>query len=550
MAINYDLGSVSSYAIAVQHGFTGTIDDWVDTIKDASQVYDNLVGEIEDFANSIPLLDSTLSHNDQAANAFAVGEKIEQLKNLISAPQAASTVAEMTDTSKVYVYTGSEAGYVYGDWYYYDSTQEAWVDGGPYQSSAEGGGITSQEKSLILTLFSKAAYAEDDAGEAYDQLSALWSVYSITWAGSGYTHGNTSVAIDGGKTFSSTITASGGHTISTVTATMGGVTVQGAWNNGTVTIPNVTGDIVITVTTVQATVSSISAVYVQSGVVNEDTSLDSLKSDLVVTATYVDSTTYSVPADEYTLSGTLAIGTSTITVTYMGQTDTFTVTVTPEVIDYTIDPLDGITWYDGYIYDLSTGVFKAAAGEHCTAKFDGQNCIYHLTNSDTTNNRYFALSAWDENDNYLGYVQHGGPVFSLKKHYKYAIKVYNTATFNHDTLSFLPKDNTSTAVSQFSIRLSDYIGNISIGGSDRLELNVASVMSAAGVTADNMETTINKCNYLAIISPTGTTESFTIREFTWWFYNINTFMFKIQGVSSVAAAESWITANNPVIIFN
>ena len=74
------------------------------------------------------------------------------------------------------------------------------------------------------------------------------------------------------------------------------------------------------------TLESITATYTQSGTVYTTDSLDSLKSDLVVTATYDDSSTATVT--DYTLSGTLTEGTSTITVTYGGKTATFTVTVT------------------------------------------------------------------------------------------------------------------------------------------------------------------------------------------------------------------------------
>lgn len=75
-----------------------------------------------------------------------------------------------------------------------------------------------------------------------------------------------------------------------------------------------------------ASLVSISAVYTQSGTVYDTDSLDSLKSDLVVTALY-DSGSASV-ISSYTLSGTLAVGTSTITVSFGGQTTTFNVTVT------------------------------------------------------------------------------------------------------------------------------------------------------------------------------------------------------------------------------
>jgi len=74
-----------------------------------------------------------------------------------------------------------------------------------------------------------------------------------------------------------------------------------------------------------AGLESISAVYTQSGTVYNTDTLDSLKSDLVVTAHYSDQTTETVTT--YVLSGTLTVGTSTITVTYGGKTTTFNVTV-------------------------------------------------------------------------------------------------------------------------------------------------------------------------------------------------------------------------------
>ena len=57
-------------------------------------------------------------------------------------------------------------------------------------------------------------------------------------------------------------------------------------------------------------------------------SLDSLKSVLKVSGLYMDSSTEPLSATEYTLSGTLNAGISTITVTSEGKTTTFDVTVT------------------------------------------------------------------------------------------------------------------------------------------------------------------------------------------------------------------------------
>lgn len=138
--------------------------------------------------------------------------------------------------------------------------------------------------------------------------------------------------------------------------------MQGAWSNGTVTIPNVTGDIVITVTTSQITVSSISAVYTQSGTVYDTDSLDSLKSDLVVTATFMDSTTGVIAAADYTLSGTLTEGTSTITVSYGGKTTTFNVMVTHVEVGL----LHYWNFTTGSLVDTVDGETLAVIGENTT----------------------------------------------------------------------------------------------------------------------------------------------------------------------------------------
>lgn len=83
-----------------------------------------------------------------------------------------------------------------------------------------------------------------------------------------------------------------------------------------------------------ATLVSISCVYTQSGTVYDTDSLDDLKTDLVVTAHYDNGTTQTV--NDYTLSGTLTTGTSTITVAYSGKTTTFDVTVTHATQQFTI----------------------------------------------------------------------------------------------------------------------------------------------------------------------------------------------------------------------
>jgi hypothetical protein len=85
-------------------------------------------------------------------------------------------------------------------------------------------------------------------------------------------------------------------------------------------------------------VVSIEAVYTQDGaVVYAGTPLDALRADLVVTATLSDESTKVIT--DYTLTGTLAAGTSTVTVHYRDLTDTFSVTVTAAPTEVSITAL-------------------------------------------------------------------------------------------------------------------------------------------------------------------------------------------------------------------
>lgn len=116
------------------------------------------------------------------------------------------------------------------------------------------------------------------------------------------------------------------HWSNGTTSTVTDYALSGTLSAGSNTITVSYGGQTTTITVTVVALSSISAVYTQSGTVYDTASLDDLKADLVVTATFADSTTQTVTG--YTLSGTLAEGTSTITVSYSGQITTFTVTVT------------------------------------------------------------------------------------------------------------------------------------------------------------------------------------------------------------------------------
>lgn len=172
-------------------------------------------------------------------------------------PTVATSASAMSDHNTIYLYTGSESGYIYGHIYYWNGS--AWTDGGAYGGgSSSGTGLTDDIKQALLDCFEHVAWTDEHGQDYVDALEA--ALYP------------------------------------------------------------------------PANLVSISAVYTQSGTVYDTDTLDSLKSDLVVTAVYSDSTTETVASTDYTLSGTLTEGTSTITVSYGGKTDTFTVTVSSNTL--------------------------------------------------------------------------------------------------------------------------------------------------------------------------------------------------------------------------
>ena len=63
-------------------------------------------------------------------------EKFKYLRDNFGTPNIVTDSSDMTDTSKIYVYLGSEVGWTNGDWYYYDEGTSSWVSGGVYNSVA------------------------------------------------------------------------------------------------------------------------------------------------------------------------------------------------------------------------------------------------------------------------------------------------------------------------------------------------------------------------------------------------------------------------------
>lgn len=147
-------------------------------------------------------------------------------------------------------------------------------------------------------------------------------------------------SVEEGDSYATSLGIETGYTLNIVKVTMGGTDVTSTvYNDSTraISIASVTGNVVITANAVIAP-ASISAVFTQgSATITDEDSLDDLKQYLVVTATYADSSTAVIAAEDYTLTGTLTLGTSTITATYAGETDTFTVAVSSSLNNITQD---------------------------------------------------------------------------------------------------------------------------------------------------------------------------------------------------------------------
>lgn len=279
--------------------------------------------------------------------------------------------------------------------------------------------------------------------------------YTVTNTLTGCTSSNSATYATEGASYSATISASSGYTLTgaTVSITMGGVDITStAYSNGTISIASVTGALAITVTAVAVTLSSISAVYTQSGTVYDTDTLDSLKSDLVVTAAYSDSTTETVPAADYTLSGTLTEGSSTITVSYGGKTTTFTVTVTAApgyVTAGLIAYWDGID-NTGNGHDSSATTWKDLVG-----------------NYDLTKQGASGTSSWDDDalvltgNSVQGYS--GSSIWTRPTNATIEIVLKPTASITQMVGTFDRSDNKITGISYYDARRFALYSDNSVG---------------------------------------------------------------------------------------
>lgn len=124
-----------------------------------------------------------------------------------------------------------------------------------YNKTDNGTGKNTAFNAVSIDLTKKIIYA-DCFGAGYDRIisygEADVTVYSVTNNLSNASTSNGTATIMEGAAYTTTITANSGYELTSVKVTMGGVDItSSAVNGGTISIPNVTGNIVVTVTTTQ-----------------------------------------------------------------------------------------------------------------------------------------------------------------------------------------------------------------------------------------------------------------------------------------------------------
>jgi len=229
-----------------------------------------------------------------AADAKATGDTIHNLQGLVGTPLTAATAASMTNTDKIYVYTGSETGYTNGNWYYYDGT--AWTSGGVYNSIAMNIDSlpTLGSSNPVTSAGIKTALDAADAkiGELKENLSQINYINYMT-----FTNEQKSAILDVFR-----------HVAWSGTDGQEYIDAMEAAFDTTPSIKSLTA--VSDGTTIPA-----------------NATMAEVKETLTVTAITSDDASIIVPDSAYNLTGTLTIGSCTLTISYGGLTATVTVTV-------------------------------------------------------------------------------------------------------------------------------------------------------------------------------------------------------------------------------
>lgn len=280
--------------------------------------------------------------------------------------------------------------------------------GDPGTPGGGGTGLTEEIKQALLQLARKVAYIDADGEDYYQDLyDALYSVEppaTLVSIDAVYTQSGTVYNTDNLYSLEEDLVVTANYSDGTSAVIPAqDYTLSGTLTVGTSTITVSYGgmtdtfSVMVTENPAPVTLVSIDAVYTQRGTVFYTDSLNSLEEDLIVTAYYSDNTSSVIPASDYTLSGTLTVGTSTISVNYDGETDTFTVDVWPVFYDYIINTsavgtTKTITDGEGILTDIamaSSLIFETAI--KYTSQQTGQTSVMLGIRSGQTGTKQFGL---------------------------------------------------------------------------------------------------------------------------------------------------------------
>ena len=129
-------------------------------------------------------------------------------------PIAVSLVAEMLNVTRNYVYTGSEEGYTFGNWYYWNG--DKWVDGGTYQStgiadnsitsnklkgSVAGGKNLFNKEDVVLNCYMSSSTGEIINGSAGSGLNAISGYIPVDGTSYSHSHYANVLCYDANKVF-------------------------------------------------------------------------------------------------------------------------------------------------------------------------------------------------------------------------------------------------------------------------------------------------------------------------------------------------------------
>ena len=143
------------------------------------------------------------SASQTSADREVVTALANEVNNKIGSPLTASAASDMTNQNKIYVYTGSEEGYIFGNWYYYDGS--TWVSGGVYNSTAfktdstltyEGEAADSKATGDALDLL-KSDLSKQKSDSGYEAIDVKWNKNKILVTDTGQVDVNFEYPLDG-----------------------------------------------------------------------------------------------------------------------------------------------------------------------------------------------------------------------------------------------------------------------------------------------------------------------------------------------------------------